>query len=1130
MKKSFDLWEDVKYACSLKIIKTMRNSLILVFLTVLQVFANESYSQNTRLSLDLQDVTIESVLNEIEARSEFFFLCNKRLVDINRKVSVHVGNQTINEILDQMFNGTDVEYLVMDRQVVLSPRQYLTEVKSMLQPKTVSGKVTDENGNPLPGLSVTIKGTTRGTVTDNDGNYIIEVEGPSDVLVFSYVGYLSAEQAVGDQNRINVTMEPDVLGLEEVVVIGYGTQKKSNLTGSVSDIRSNSIEDKPITKVSQLFAGQVTGVSAPQISGEPGADFAEILIRGRGTFSGAGVQPLVLVDGLPSSLENIDPNSIASISVLKDAASASIYGARAANGVILVTTKRGESGAMRVNYKAYAGWQRPAEFPDFVDSWEYATFYNEAAVNSGSQPLYSEAEIQKYRDGTDPYFANANHMEDLFTSGSGFQTNHNLSFTGGTGNSSYYASMAYLEQNGLVAENWYKRYNYTVNLNQKVSKRIDLDISVNGYSGKSNEPVLLAGVLANRTALNQSVRMLYQMANLLPPTIPTMYPDGSYSAEGGWINHQAAIDGESFHDEKQNYFAGSANLRWNIVDNLRISGKVGYIYDQGYNKTFNATFRWSETLVTQPAWLWDDIGNHNNLYMQSLLEYDKLVRDHYFYGMVGYVQEEDQVVSHSLARSTFPSNATIVMNAGSTETWRNGGNIAEWSLQSFIGRFQYSFRDKYLFEANARYDGSSRFAEANRFGFFPSFSGAWRLSEESFFEVPWVNDLKLRASWGELGNQNIGNYPYQKIIALGQDYPFGNALQPGATLTTLPNEEISWETTRITDLGIDIALFNRKLVLYADYFDKKTSDILFNIPASGVLGFTPSIQNAGAVTNRGFEFELIHKNRIGDFSYTISPNYSFVRTEVATLPNTDRIISLVASNYYTITTVGEPMGAFYGYLTDGLFADQADIDNSPDQPHTVAPGDIKYRDISGPDGVPDGRVDPEYDRTVLGSHYPKHTFGGLISLEYKNFDVVAVLQGVAGVKGILTRWRARPFDDGGTNVQRWQTDRWSPENPDPNARLPRYLLGWNAANNVSSDFWIIDASYLRIKNIQIGYTLPASVSNALRIDGLRIYFSANNLHTFDNYYEGYDPDMRLSPDQRLYPITSTYTFGIDLKF
>jgi TonB-linked SusC/RagA family outer membrane protein len=1074
----------------------------------------------------MKDASIESVLNKIEEISEFYFLFNHKLIDVERKVDVSAEEEPIKDILSEIFSN-DVSVIVSDRQIVLTPAQGSLALEKLVQQQVITGIITDnQTSNPMPGVNIQIKGTTIGTISDASGKYSISVTDRNATLVFSFVGYSIQELPLNGRVILDVTLTGELTGLDEVVVIGYGTQAKANLTGAVVDFRSNQIENKPVTKVSQLFAGQVTGLSSQQVSGEPGQDASEILIRGRGTFSSAGNSALVLVDGIPSSLDNLDPNTIESISVLKDAASAAIYGARAANGVILVTTKRGHSSKINVTYNGYVGWNKPSEFPDVVDSWQYAELYNEAAVNGGQQPFYSAEEIQKYKDGTDPDYANVKHVEDLFNSGSGFQTNHSLIFSGSVEKNKYFVSFSTLDQNGLIRENWLKRYNFTVNLDQEVLKNVVLSVNLLGYTGKSNEPVVAAGQNASTTNQADNVRMLYQMAYLTPPTFPDKYPDGSYYPNSR--NYLAALDSDSFRSQNESSFMGSANIAWNILNSLKVSGKIGYVYNQNYYKNFNATFEYNQDYKTSPAWLREDISNNSNLILQSIIEFNKKFNDHSINSLAGYSREYYPTLTHGLVRNTFANNFLTVMNAGAQASWQNSGNLTEWGLQSFFGRLQYSFQDKYLFEANIRYDGSSRFPKSRRYALFPSFSGAWKISKEKFFNVDWINDLKLRASWGELGNQNIGNYSYQTLLSLSQNYPIGNIVQTGASITTLANKEITWETTRIIDYGLDVSSFKSKLILSVDYFNKKTTGVLFRVPSGSVIGFSSPLQNAATVSNVGWEFQLIYKNSFHDLTYNLSPNFSSVRTKLLELPNTDKIITLMSNDYYVVMMEGEPMNSFYGYKTEGLFVDQTDIDNYAIQPSTAHPGDIKYKDISGPDGVPDGVVDPTYDRTPLGSDYPNYYFGANIGASYKHFDVSLLLNGVGGIKGILRRWMSKPFDDGGTNVQRWQLDRWTTEDPNPNARLPRLLLGWNAVNNASSDFWIIDASYLKIKYLQFGYSFPESIVQKLRIDLLRIYFSATNLHSFDHYYKGYDPDMRVASDARLYPVTSTYTFGINI--
>ena len=1097
---------------------------VLLFVASLQVSAT-GFSQ---ITLSEKNASLHKVFKAIQKQTGFDFIYNSDLVRQAGSVDVDLHSASIEEAMKACLKDKPLAYAIIGTTVVIKPKPAPMPVagqqNDLPPPIEIRGTVYNERHEPMQGVSVQLKGTHTGTTTDGSGNFFLQIPENKGMLVFSFVGYDTKEVSLGAATSIEVTLALTNNVLNEVVSIGYGTQKKINVTGSVSDIRAADIEDKPITQLSQVFAGQLTGISGTQASGEPGADQADILIRGRGTFSSAGVQPLVIVDGLPSSLNNIDPNSIESISILKDAASAAIYGSRAANGVILITTKRGKKGVMNVDYNGYAGWLKPDAFPDYVSTWQYAQLYNEALVNAGAQPLYSDAQIQDFK--TNPLYSSVNHPKALFTSGSGFQTSHNIIFSGGNDMTTYFASLVYLREDGLVRENTYDRYTFTLNLDQKVARNLKFGVNLVGINGKSTEPVTTAGSAASTSNLADNVRYLYQEANLLPPVYPDKYPDGSYGYDGGYNSFLADLDSKSFHSENLYNLLGSLNLQWQITPHLKLSGKIGSVFNQNYYKTFNATFKYDSVYTASPAWLREDISNEVDLTAESLIEFSKTFGDHDLYLLGGYSQESNTVTTHGLSRSGFPTNETTVINAGSAASMQNSGNIQQWALRSFFGRLQYAYKDKYLFESNARYDGSSRFPDTKRYGFFPSFSGGWKVDKEPFFNVGWIRDLKLRASWGQLGNQNIGNYSYQDILSLGQDYPIGGVIQSGAALVNLANENISWETTRIIDYGADISFFNRKLTLEADYFNKKTSDILYKVPASSVLGFTPPVQNAGSVLNKGWELKLIYRNHTGNFSYEFSPNISFVHTEVLDLPGgADHIISLIANDYYTVMQTGQSMDAFYGYESDGLFADQNDITKSPTQPGSPNPGDIKYKDISGPNGVPDGQVDPTYDRTILGSYFPKYTFGATIDLSYKNFDLSMLFQGVAGVKGILSRWRAMPFDDGIGAIPSWQTDRWTADNPNPNAAEPRLLTTFR---NVSSDFWVRDASYLKLKFLQAGYTFPDRMLGKRSIKKLRIYFSATNLFTVSHYYKGYDPDQRVSGDARYYPVTSNYTFGVNL--
>jgi TonB-linked SusC/RagA family outer membrane protein len=969
----------------------------------------------------------------------------------------------------------------------------------------------------LPGVTVVIKGTTNGTVTNMDGNYTIPNVPEGTTLQFSFVGMLSQEIVVSDKVVIDIIMAADAIGIEEVVAIGYGTQKRVNLTGAVANVKIEELEKKTVTQASQLLSGEISGVTISQGSGQPGKDVSTILVRGMGTFSSAGNSPLVLVDGFPSSINSVDPNNIASISVLKDAASSSIYGSRAANGVILITTKEGKAGQMKISYNGYVAQQSASEIPGFCDSWTYAEALNEARTNAGSGVAYSDDEIAIFKAGSDlDNYPNKKHYKDLMDSGNGLLTRHNITFSGGSEKTKFLLSTGYLGQNGLVDETYYNRYDIQVNLNQKMTENFDIAFKMSAYQSLANEPVTNGG---------GSVYELINGAVRLNNTIAGKKSDGTY----GYLETfapEAYMDSESFSEDVAKKFMANVALNWEVFDNLKLTGRVNYRVNGGISKVFVPEVYINESLTYSPSTL--DIGytDDTDLTMEFLANYDKDIEDHHFGVLAGTSREEYNSNWLNASRDDFSGDQLYELDAGASSNMQNDGSSYVWKLQSFFGRLNYSYKGKYLLETNLRYDGSSRFAEENRYGFFPSVSAGWRISSEEFFEdkLTWVDDMKLRASIGKLGNQEIGYYPYQKTVDLGYDYPIGGSLQPGGALTTLPTEDISWETTTLTDIGIDLTFLNSKLSFTADYFYKKTDDILYAITVADVLGMTASEQNAGSVVNKGWEFDMKYNDKIGNFSYSIHPNFSVVSNEVTSLATVEQDIS-------NGLFVGSSVDAVYGYVTDGLFIDDADVDSYATQPYTggAEPGYIRYKDISGPDGVPDGVVSASYDRKVIASGVPKYIYGMGLSGKYKGFDFYVQLQGLGGYKRMPARWQFALYNGG--NIQDWQVEgAWKESNPDRNAAYPKLIeVGSDAIITQNSTYWLMDASFLRVKNVQLGYTFRKG--SIPYVKDLRLYVSATNLITFDNYKEGWDPEMEMqSGGSGHYPLTKVLTFGVNVNF
>lgn len=989
----------------------------------------------------------------------------------------------------------------------------------------VKGNIKDVSGEPLIGVSIKEKGTSNGTVSDLDGNFAITTS-KSNFLQVSYIGYISQEIKAENGKTLQIVLQENSEILEDVVVVGYGTQKKVNLTGSVSAVTAKELANKPVTSTAQALAGLAPGLSVLQNSGRPGAG-ASVKIRGTGTFSSAGTAPLVLIDGLSGNLDDVDPNDIQNISFLKDAASASIYGNRAANGVILIETKKGASGKTTITYNNSFGWQSPTELPDFLPSWEYVTYYNMAMKNMGKQEAYTAEQIQKYRDGSDPdNYPNVNHLKWLLESGSGFQHQHNLSIQGGNNNLSYNLSVGYRNQEGMTANTNNERLTALFSMKSELSKCLHLNLNINAYNNKYNAP----------NGEPQSIDGMIGYAVREGAIYAGRKSDGSFGYQDNY-SPEAWLNSESFVKNISRNVSASTQLTWDTpIKGLSIIGKAGVTYWTKYDKAYRAETYFDANKTIGPSTLSIWTANTYTTF-EALATYEKQIKKHYFKLLAGTSVEQSSNKGLEGSRNTFPNNYLYELGSGDGSTASNNSSLEEYALQSFFGRVNYSFNDRYLLEANLRYDGSSRFAKGHRWGLFPSVSAGWRITEEDFWKqsslAETVDNLKLRVSYGVLGNQNIGLYPYQQTYSLGYNYPIGNpaALQSGAYMASYNNQDITWEKTAITDVGIDFSLWKGRFSGSVDYFYKYTSDILAPVEVTSIMGRSVGLSNVGAVSNKGIEVNLTYNGKIGkDFIFSVSPNFTWIKNAVEKLANGAK------EEINNGRIVGQPIGIIYGYKTDGLFVDQAEIDKAPEQlvgKSGIKPGYVKYQDISGPNGVPDGQVDAQYDRTVLGSTTPKFYYGLNLTAAYKGFDFSALFQGLGGHKRLIGSYMAYAFYNGG-QIQRWQAEKcWTEENPNKWAEYPRLeTLNMNNTNLQTSDYWVRDASYLRLKNVQIGYTLPKELVSKVGLQNIHIYVSGQNLLNINKFYKGWDPENEIGTGDApsYYPINKIYSFGLNIKF
>lgn len=991
---------------------------------------------------------------------------------------------------------------------------------------TISGKITNAQGNPLQGVSVSVKNNPLlGTSTDEEGHFRLEAAQDA-VLVCSAIGYLTQEQPVDGKTILTLTMEADTKGMEEVVVIGYGTAKKVNLTGAVSSVSGEDMAKRQVGQTSMALQGVAPGVTVTQSTGQPGVDGGSIRIRGIGTLNNAN--PLVLVDGIVMSMDAVDVSSIESISVLKDAASSAIYGSRAANGVILITTKRGKKGKFSFSYDGYVGKQSATNMPKMVNGLDHMVLINEAYTNVGLSPLYSDEYINSYKanKNTDPdHYPDVNWQKEVLT-GSGVQNNHVLTVSGGTDRVQFFGSFGYLNQAGLIDDINFKRYYARLNTNIQLSPKLSGSFDVFLINSDRRSVAQFPG--ANGGAINASGSgLIFGMMNKLPAVQAVQYSNGLWAEGQNGVNPVAIIHDGGFWRETSYPLSGNFSLSYKPFDFL--TGKVSFAptYSQPNVQSFVNVIRTYDpngglrfTLPSANTMDQNTSINKTNQ-LEATLTFSKNINKHALGALAGYQYYTGSGSGFSAFRDNFLFPDYPVLSGGSSANMKNDGYASEWALISYFGRINYAFDNKYLLEANLRYDGSSRFASGNKWGTFPSFSAGWRISEEQFMAATKdvLNELKLRASWGRLGNQEIGsNYPFAPTVSLDPKYVSDNQVQNGAAILNLANTDISWETTEMTNIGLDARLWRNFSVSF-DYYYKKTRDILLQLSIPKTMGVAAPYQNAGVVENKGWDLQLDYSNTSHALQYGATFTLSDVKNKVLDLKGIQQTGTIVNREGY-------PMNSLYLYKSMGLLS-AADFDANGNYLYArqfgkLAPGDIRYADL-----VEDGIINGA-DREVLGSTIPRFTYSLNLNAAYKGFDFSVFFQGVGKRDGYLTGNAIQPFLSGGTAYE-YQKNRWTIQNPDPNAVFPRLAFG-ETNNTQLSDYWMKSAAYLRIKNIQLGYTIPKQVLQRAGISQLRIYLSGENLFTMDHFWPGWDPEIDAASNGAYYPQVKTYNLGINLKF
>lgn len=1095
---------------------------VLLITSIMQVSATASYGQ--RLSLQQKDVTLKQVFKEIKKQTGYDVFYRSGKLKANQRIQANFVNAPLDDVMKACLQQQALDFVLYENTIIIKEKEktIIDKLKEKLHlPVPFSGRITDSKGESLPGVSVRLKGTMVATTTDDNGNFTLELPGDTGTLVFSYMGYVTTEVPVTSSNTtLSIKLEEDTKALSEVVVVGYGVQRKSSMTAAISTVKMKDVENAPRPNILSSLEGRVPGLTVTETSGEPGSA-PSLLVRGVGTIDGAS-SPLVVIDGSPNgNLATLAPGDIESISVLKDAAAAAIYGARAANGVILVTTKQGgQMDKAVLSFNSYVGMQQPTRTPGTISSVDYATLVNEAAFNEGRPAVYSEDDLRLFKEGTDPdMHANTDWLGEVMQKDAPIVNNY-LSVSGNSKIGKYFVSGEYLYQKGSVKHiDHFNRINLRANLTSKISDKLQLQV-LTTYLRTNRDAADMMGIFSN--ALRASA------------TSPVRFSDGHWGgqmfANGNHLwttgNQVSVIENYGPVENNWSNYTINANLEYKAIDGLTLKLMGVYQASNTDNSHYNPRLE-SWDFITRsvsqviPNNLNEYWSKDNKYDLQATATYEKDFGKHYFKALGGYSLESYRNDYITAYRRDFINDGIYELNGGDAATQTNGGGADHWAFMSGFGRLNYSFDERFLLEFTARYDGSSRFAPGRKWGFFPSVSAGWNLQRESFLQS-WdaLDMLKLRFSIGQLGNaEKTGLYESYAKLESGPQYNFNNIQVVGVLLGNPANPYLSWETTTTYNLGLDGSIHNGLLGFEADIWKKHTRDILLSVPVSTIIGLPSSriTTNAGEVASHGFDLMLSHNRQVNaDFSYNASVTVSGWKSWIIDLK--DR-----ATPYSTEFRPGEDLGNIYGYEAIGII-------NSEDQlnaykvlegvPPQIGMGDLMYKDQNG-----DKRID-YMDAVKIGNSYVKMQYGVNLGMQYKAFDFSVFFQGAGNtdrmigdyIKNVLLNYNS-PLAV--------HLDRWNADNRNASAAYPRILQNYDH-NRSQSGWWIKNGAYVRLKNLQVGYNVPSKALNRLNIQGLRAYAAATNLFTIaPDYVDGFDPERDVI--NTWYPNFRVVSLGINLK-
>lgn len=1113
-----------------KIPRSMKLTALSLMLSLSAFAANADAQQ---VSVTVSNAKVKTVLNSISDQTGLSLAYSAQVVDLNRKVSLNFVNTEVSEVLNAMFGNTAIGYEIKDGKIYLFKAAERTTALANQQKKIITGTVVDPNGEAVIGANVLVKGTTNGTITDMGGKFSLEVpEGA--MLQITYVGYANQEIKVGNQSSLSIIMKDDSEALDELVVVGYGVARKKDLTGAVGAIKGDNLAARKTTQLSTALQGAVSGVTVTRDNNAPGATAGSIKVRGVTTIG--DTSPLVIIDGVPGDINQVNPDDVENMSVLKDAASASIYGSRAAAGVILITTKRAKENDLSLGYNFEYGWEIPTKQPEYAGLQRYMEITNELRYNDnpagGWYQTYSEDQINNWlkNSATDPNNYPNTDWQDLILKSSAPRQKHAINIAGGSKAVRTKASFTYDKIDGLYADRYYERFMLRVNNDFKINKYLGATLDFNFKRSKSHRPTFDP----------------FDRMRITPPVYAAMWDDGRIAEGKSGANPYGRMIAGGEKNEWYNQIGGKASLDLTPIDGLKISGVIAPVYNFDKSKTFNKAVPY--TIASDPntiggylegqtsTKLTENRNDSYNVTIQGIANYIKSFGKHNLNVMAGYETYYAFWENLMASRDQYELDSYPYLDLGPLSMRDNSGNAQEVAYQSWFGRVMYNYDNRYLLQGNIRYDGSSRFHKDYRWGSFPSFSAGWVISEENFLkekENDWLSYLKLRASWGTLGNERIfkpntteqNYYPYQAAIVFSNVlfYQNGQRLsQLSAAQQVYAIENISWEKTQSFDIGLDAQFLDSRLRFAFDYYKKTTKDMLLALEIPDYVGFDNPQKNTGDMYTNGFELDLGWSDQVNDWSYSVAVNFSDFVSKMGDLGGTQFLGDQVKME-------GSEFNEWYGYVSDGLILTEEDL-AGPQINNNAQIGDIKYVDISGPDGKPDGKITPDYDRVLLGGSLPRFTYGGNVSVGYKGFDLSMAFQGVGRQNVRYSTVMVQPLRENYGNVPNIiDGNYWSSKNTEAQnaeAFYPRLTYANASSNYAMSDYWLFNGRYFRLKNLTFGYTLPKSLTEKASIKHARIYVSGNDLFCISKFPKGWDPEMGSSA----YPITTSLLFGVSVNF